>query len=115
MGSGPAGLTTAIDLRREGHEVVVYEAFQKAGGVMVYGIPEFRLPKALVATEAGVLADMGVRYELNFLVGRTRRLRRPHREGRLRRRSSSERAPACPSSWTCPARTSSASSRPTST
>jgi glutamate synthase (NADPH/NADH) small chain len=74
VGSGPAGLTTAIDLRREGHEVVVYEAFQKAGGVMVYGIPEFRLPKALVATEAGVLADMGVRYELNFLVGRTRRL-----------------------------------------
>jgi glutamate synthase (NADPH/NADH) small chain len=74
VGSGPAGLTTAIDLRREGHEVVVYEAFQKAGGVMVYGIPEFRLPKALVATEAGVLGDMGVRYELNFLVGRTRRL-----------------------------------------
>jgi glutamate synthase (NADPH/NADH) small chain len=74
VGSGPAGLTCAIDLRREGHEVVVYEAFQKAGGVMVYGIPEFRLPKSLVQMESDLLADMGVRYELNFLVGRTRRL-----------------------------------------
>ena len=75
VGSGPAGLTTAIDLRREGHEVVVYEAFQKAGGVMVYGIPEFRLPKSIVAMESDLLAQMGVRYELNFLVGRTRKLR----------------------------------------
>jgi glutamate synthase (NADPH/NADH) small chain len=74
VGSGPAGLTCAIDLRREGHEVVVYEAFQKAGGVMVYGIPEFRLPKSLVAMESNLLAEMGVRYELNFLVGRTRKL-----------------------------------------
>jgi glutamate synthase (NADPH/NADH) small chain len=74
VGSGPAGLTTAIDLRREGHEVVVYEAFQKAGGVMVYGIPEFRLPKSLIAMESKLLEEMGVRYELNFLVGRTRKL-----------------------------------------
>jgi len=74
VGSGPAGLTCAIDVRRQGHDVVVYEAFHKAGGVMSYGIPEFRLPKALVAMEAGSLAEMGVRYELNFLVGRTRKL-----------------------------------------
>jgi glutamate synthase (NADPH) small chain len=74
VGSGPAGLTCAIDLRRAGHEVVVYEAFQKAGGVMVYGIPEFRLPKNLVGMESGLLSEMGVRYELNFLVGRTRKL-----------------------------------------
>jgi len=74
VGSGPAGLTAAVDVRREGHEVVVYEAFQKAGGVMVYGIPEFRLPKELVRGEAGRLEEMGVRLELNFLVGRTRRL-----------------------------------------
>jgi len=74
VGSGPAGLTTAIDLRRAGHDVVVYEAFQKTGGVMVYGIPEFRLPKSLIAIESQLLAEMGVRYELNFLVGRTRRL-----------------------------------------
>jgi glutamate synthase (NADPH) small chain len=74
VGSGPAGLTCAIDLRRAGHEVVVFEAFQKAGGVMVYGIPEFRLPKSLVSIESNLLAEMGVRYELNFLVGRTRKL-----------------------------------------
>ena len=74
VGSGPAGLTCALDLRREGHDVVVYEAFQKTGGVMVYGIPEFRLPKSLVAMESGLLSEMGVRYELNFLVGRTRKL-----------------------------------------
>jgi glutamate synthase (NADPH/NADH) small chain len=74
VGSGPAGLTTAIDLRRSGHDVVVYEAFQKTGGVMVYGIPEFRLPKSLIAVESKLLSEMGVRYELNFLVGRTRKL-----------------------------------------
>ncbi len=75
VGSGPAGLTCAVDVRRQGHEVVIYEAFQKAGGVMVYGIPEFRLPKELVRSEAGVLESMGVRFELNYLVGRTRKLR----------------------------------------
>jgi len=74
VGSGPAGLTCAADLRRQGHEIVIYEAFQKAGGVMVYGIPEFRLPKALVKAEAETLASMGVRFDLNFLVGRTRKL-----------------------------------------
>jgi len=74
VGAGPAGLTCAVDVRREGHRVTIFEAFHKAGGVMVYGIPEFRLPKALVASEAGVLESMGVEYEMNFLVGRTRRL-----------------------------------------
>jgi len=74
VGSGPAGLTCAVDVRRQGHEVVVFEAFHKAGGVMVYGIPEFRLPKALVKAEAGSLESMGVRLDLNFLVGRTRKL-----------------------------------------
>ncbi len=74
VGAGPAGLTCAVDVRRQGHEVAVFEAFHKAGGVMVYGIPEFRLPKALVASEAGVLESMGVRFEMSFLVGRTRRL-----------------------------------------
>jgi len=74
VGAGPAGLTCAVDVRRQGHEVVIFEAFHKAGGVMVYGIPEFRLPKALVASEAGVLESMGVNFEMSFLVGRTRRL-----------------------------------------
>ena len=74
VGAGPAGLTCAVDVRRQGHDVVVFEAFHKAGGVMVYGIPEFRLPKALVASEAGVLESMGVSFEMSYLVGRTRKL-----------------------------------------
>ncbi len=74
VGSGPAGLTVAADLRREGHDVVIYEAFQKPGGVMVYGIPEFRLPKDIVRSEVAALEKMGVRLETNFLVGRTRKL-----------------------------------------
>lgn len=75
VGAGPAGLTCAVDVRREGHEVTIFEAFHKPGGVMVYGIPEFRLPKVLVQSEAEVLECMGVDFELNFLVGRTRPLR----------------------------------------
>ena len=74
VGSGPAGLTVAADVRRHGHEVVVFEAFQKGGGVMVYGIPEFRLPKAIVQEEIGKLEKMGVRFEYNTLIGKTRKL-----------------------------------------
>lgn len=71
IGSGPAGLTAAADLRRAGHGVTVFEAFHKTGGVMVYGIPEFRLPKAIVAAEVESLRRMGVEFETSFLVGRT--------------------------------------------
>ena len=71
IGSGPAGLTAAADVRREGHEVVVFEAFHKSGGVMVYGIPEFRLPKSIVSQEIDQLKKMGVQFRENFLVGRT--------------------------------------------
>lgn len=71
IGSGPAGLTVAADVRRAGHDVTVFEAFHKAGGVMVYGIPEFRLPKAIVANEVENLKKMGVQFRTNFLVGRT--------------------------------------------
>lgn len=74
VGSGPAGLTVAADTRRAGHEVTVFEAFHKTGGVMVYGIPEFRLPKAIVAKEVEVLKAMGVAFRTNFLVGRTESL-----------------------------------------
>jgi len=74
VGAGPAGLTCAADVRREGHAVTIFEAFHKPGGVMVYGIPEFRLPKILVQSESEVLESMGVDFELNFLVGRTRPL-----------------------------------------
>jgi glutamate synthase (NADPH/NADH) small chain len=72
IGSGPAGLTVAADIAREGHAVTIFEAFHKTGGVMVYGIPEFRLPKAIVQAEVDNLKKMGAHIETNFLVGRTR-------------------------------------------
>ena len=75
VGSGPAGLTVAADCRRAGHDVTVFEAFHKAGGVMVYGIPEFRLPKDIVAKEVDNLKAMGVKFEMNTLVGRTTSVR----------------------------------------
>lgn len=71
VGSGPASLSAAADLRKEGHHVVVFEAFHKPGGVMVYGIPEFRLPKDIVSREIETLKKMGVVFRTNFLVGRT--------------------------------------------
>ncbi|MDR2482211.1 MAG: NADPH-dependent glutamate synthase [Treponema sp.] len=82
IGSGPAGLTVAADAAREGHEVSVFEAFHKPGGVMVYGIPEFRLPKAIVQAEVETLAKMGVQLEMNFLAGRTRTIEDMLGEGR---------------------------------
>ena len=75
VGSGPASLVVAADLRREGHDVTVYEAFHKFGGVMMYGIPEFRLAKKIVQTEVETLKKMGVHLVPNFVVGRTRKLR----------------------------------------
>lgn len=72
IGSGPAGITVAADVRREGHDVTIFEAFHKMGGVLVYGIPEFRLPKTIVQNEIDILRAMGVRMEPNFVVGRTR-------------------------------------------
>ncbi len=75
VGSGPAGITAAADLRKAGHEVTLLEAFHKPGGVLVYGIPEFRLPKAIVEQEINNLKKMGVALKTNFLVGRTRKLR----------------------------------------
>lgn len=72
IGSGPAGLTAAADLRKAGHRVEIFEAFHKPGGVMIYGIPEFRLPKTIVEAEIQGLERMGVTFHLNFLIGRTR-------------------------------------------
>jgi glutamate synthase (NADPH) small chain len=71
VGSGPSGLTVAGDLIVKGHEVTVLEAFHKSGGVLVYGIPEFRLPKAIVAQEVNFLERLGVKVECNQVVGRT--------------------------------------------
>jgi glutamate synthase (NADPH/NADH) small chain len=72
IGSGPGGIVVAADTRRAGHDVTVFEAFHKPGGVMVYGIPEFRLPKSIVQEEIDVLKKMGVQIVCNFIVGRTR-------------------------------------------
>ncbi|WP_461833600.1 NADPH-dependent glutamate synthase [Desulfothermus sp.] len=71
IGSGPSGLTVAGDLILKGHEVTVFEAFHKGGGVLVYGIPEFRLPKDIVASELKNLERLGVKFEYNVVVGKT--------------------------------------------
>jgi glutamate synthase (NADPH/NADH) small chain len=72
IGSGPGGVVAAADTRRAGHNVTMFEAFHKTGGVLVYGIPEFRLPKTIVKKEIDVLEKMGVKIVCNFIVGRTR-------------------------------------------
>ena len=71
VGSGPAGLTAAGELAKLGHDVTIYEALHKAGGVLVYGIPEFRLPKKIVAQEVERLQEAGVKIECNVIIGRT--------------------------------------------
>ncbi len=71
VGSGPAGLAAAGDLVQKGHEVRVFEALHELGGVLVYGIPEFRLPKDIVRQEVDVLRAMGVQFETNVVVGKT--------------------------------------------
>jgi glutamate synthase (NADPH/NADH) small chain len=71
VGSGPSGLTVAGDLIIKGHDVTIFEAFHKPGGVLVYGIPEFRLPKAIVAQEVNFLERLGVNVQCNAVVGRT--------------------------------------------
>jgi len=75
IGSGPASITCAADCAKAGHDVTVFEAFHKCGGVLVYGIPEFRLPKAIVRHEIDGLKSLGVKFETNYVVGRTRKLR----------------------------------------
>jgi glutamate synthase (NADPH/NADH) small chain len=69
IGSGPAGLACAGDLAQAGHQVTVFEALHELGGVLVYGIPEFRLPKDIVAAEIGSLEDKGVSFETDVLIG----------------------------------------------
>ena len=71
VGSGPAGLTCAGDLARLGYEVTIFEALHLAGGVLVYGIPEFRLPKSIVQKEIDGLKALGVKVETNMVIGRT--------------------------------------------
>ena len=70
VGSGPAGLTCAAELAKKGYGVTVFEGYHKLGGVLVYGIPEFRLPKAIVQSEIELLQDLGVTFVTNALIGR---------------------------------------------
>ena len=69
VGAGPSGLTCAGELARRGHSVTVFEALHRPGGVLIYGIPEFRLPKKIVTAEINQLKDIGVRIETNYVVG----------------------------------------------
>lgn len=71
VGSGPSGLTCAGDLAKKGYEVTIFEALHTAGGVLVYGIPEFRLPKEIVRKEVENLKALGVKIETNVVIGRT--------------------------------------------
>lgn len=71
VGSGPSGLACAGELKQRGYDVTVFEALHVAGGVLVYGIPEFRLPKSIVAKEVDNLKKMGVKFETNMVIGRT--------------------------------------------
>jgi glutamate synthase (NADPH) small chain len=71
VGSGPSGLTVAGDLILKGHDVTIFEAFHKPGGVLVYGIPEFRLPKEIVYSEVNFLERLGAKVQLNTVVGKT--------------------------------------------
>ncbi len=71
VGSGPSGLTAAGDLVQKGHEVHVFEALHEVGGVLVYGIPEFRLPKKIIREQVDIMRAMGVEFETDVVVGRT--------------------------------------------
>ena len=71
VGSGPAGLTVAADMRQLGYSVTIFEALHETGGVLTYGIPEFRLPKSIVQFEINYLKEMGCRIELNHIIGAT--------------------------------------------
>lgn len=71
LGAGPAGLTVAGELARKGHQVTIFEALHMAGGVLAYGIPEFRLPKSILKSEMAYLERLGVEFKMNFVVGMT--------------------------------------------
>jgi glutamate synthase (NADPH/NADH) small chain len=81
IGAGPAGLTAAGDLAKAGHRVTVFEALHIAGGVLVYGIPEFRLPKAILKAEVEYLQKLGVEIKTNFVVGKTATLEELRNDG----------------------------------
>ncbi|WP_456396329.1 NADPH-dependent glutamate synthase [Desulfurobacterium sp.] len=80
IGSGPAGITCAADLAKLGHSVTIFEALHEPGGVLIYGIPEFRLPNEIVYRELEVLKDLGVEIKLNYVIGKTKTLEELRKE-----------------------------------
>ncbi|MBC8412745.1 MAG: NADPH-dependent glutamate synthase [Nitrospira sp.] len=81
VGSGPAGLTVAADLARLGYKITIFEALHEAGGVLTYGIPEFRLPKKIIQQEIDYVKSLGVEMRLNWVVGRTQTVEELFEEG----------------------------------
>ena len=107
VGSGPAGLSAAGDLIQKGHRVHVFEALHELGGVLVYGIPEFRLPKSIVREEIDNLRRMGVEFETNVVVGKSVTIDELMQRRRLRRGVCRDRrrpAPLSGNSWRAPQR-----------
>ncbi len=93
VGAGPAGLTAAGELAKKGHAVTVFEALHDTGGVLRYGIPEFRLPKKIIDIEVARLVRFGVTIECNVVIGKTLTL--PQLQARVRRRLHRQRRRAC--------------------
>ena len=114
VGSGPAGLIMAADMAVKGHSVTIFEALHSPGGVLVYGIPEFRLPKSIVEAETGNLRHLGVKFELNSIVGKLYGLDGALRP-RVRRRVRGHGGRPARLHGPARARTSATSSPPTST
>ncbi|MBU1083658.1 MAG: NADPH-dependent glutamate synthase [Candidatus Omnitrophota bacterium] len=81
IGAGPAGLTAAADLAREGYDVTIFEALHKPGGVLTYGIPEFRLPKEIVDYEVNHIKGQGVKLKLNYIIGKIKTIEMLREEG----------------------------------
>ncbi len=113
IGGGPAGLAAACDLRLAGHPVTVYEAQERLGGMMVLGIPEYRLPRALIAREIEAIIELGIDVETGARIGDIDHSRRAAR--RATPRCSSRSAPAAPAISIFPATSSTASSARSST
>ena len=103
IGAGPSGLTVAGDLAKMGYKVTVYEALHVAGGVLMYGIPEFRLPKDIVQHEIEGLKELGVDIECNMVIGKVLTIDELMASTALRP-CTLPPAPACPGSWASPAR-----------
>lgn len=81
VGSGPGGLTAAADLAKRGYDVTVFESLHKIGGVLIYGIPEFRLPKKIVDIEVKYIKSLGVEFKTDYLIGKTRTIQQLRDEG----------------------------------